>query len=188
MTDYNVKHPKLRKGYLDYDFLLGKQFIHGETDCYTLLQDLFKNNLGITLNSYAHPDDWWIDDDMDLYMDNFKNEGFVLVEDVDIKDLRILDVLLICIPDPRKPDKTKTNHCAVYVGEGYVVHHRLGKLSQRSPYRGMLRNFTTAVIRHKDVPDLLSYQKQSTIDLMDYLPSHKREQILGAQNERTPNK
>lgn len=161
---------------IKYEHLLGKQFIHGSQDCYDILCKLYQDNLNITLTNYARPDDWWLLEGVDLYRDNFKHEGFVILDDFDIKEVRPFDVFLIALPDMRDRGRTKTNHCAVYIGEGQVVHHRLGKLSQKCNYTGMLRNFTTMTIRHKDVPDLRNLS-ESTFNLMDHILPHKRQEL-----------
>jgi len=183
MTDHTIKHPALLKGYLDYDHLLGQEFIHGVKDCYAILQKLFKHNLDINLSNYARPDGWWVKEGMDLYKDNYMHEGFGLVELDNLSGIRILDVFLIAIPDLSNLGHSVTNHCAIYVGNGNIIHHRYGKLSQKVPYRGMMKNFTTAIIRHKDVPDLQS-REELALDIMDYILPHKKEMLgLGVTND-----
>lgn len=182
MTDRTIKHPALINGHLKYDHLLGLEYIQGVQDCYTMPQRMFKDNLGIELTNYARPDDWWIDDNLDLYNNNFRSEGFNLIEISNLSQLRILDCFLIAIPDSRRPERTVANHCAIYVGNGMIVHHRVGKLSQKVPYRGMWLNFTTAVVRHKDVPNLLETNIIQR-DLTEFLLPHKRELIESILND-----
>lgn len=182
MKDIIVTHENLNRGKLRYKHLLGKPFSMGKTDCYTMLCRMYEDNLNIELTNYARPDGWWLEEGVDLYLDNYKSEGFSLVVDAELADLRPFDVLLIAIPDPRNTKKTKVNHCAIYLGEGMVIHHRLGTLSSVVPYRGWVRNFTTHVIRHKDVVDMTP-KTVTEIDIMDRLLPHKRELLLGALNE-----
>ena len=68
--------------------------------------------------------------------------------------------------------KLKTNHCAVYVGNGDVIHHPLGKFSEKTPYRGWLRELTTHVIRHKDMPEFKF--EETVIDGMTIINQDKR--------------
>ena len=178
-----IESNKFKNGYLKYDHLLGHEFIHGEQDCYEILRKVYKDNLEIELTSYARPDDWWIQN-MNLYTDNFVNEGFFLVDIKSVQDINLMDVLLVALPDSRSPTYTVPNHCLIYVGEGKVLHHRLGKLSQVIPYKGMYRNFTTHVLRHKDVPKIEEHRVQK-LDLMDYILPHKRELLMGAQNDKS---
>lgn len=178
MTDPLIKHERLNGGMLRYDHLLGKPFDHGKNDCYQILRDVFKDNLNIKLRSYARPDDWWINDemDLDLYRRNYEAEGFQLVDLSHVRDLQILDVALISIPDPRNPKRTVVNHCAIYVGNGQVIHHPYGRFSEKTRYAGGLKNLTSMVIRHKDVPNLEVSQEQ-TFDLMEMILPHKRAQM-----------
>lgn len=173
---------RLNGGKLRYHYLLGKPFEHGKTDCYTIPQSLFKDNLNIQLSNIARPNDWWIND-INLYVDNYIGEGFKALDVVHLPDLRPFDCMLIALPDGRAPEKTVSNHCAVYLGDGLVIHHRLGKLSEVKPYTGMLRNFTTHVLRHKDVPDLRCMDSKK-IDIMEFILPHKREILMGALNDK----
>lgn len=177
-----IEHPQLTHGYLKYEHLLGQEFDHGVTDCYTIPYRLFNENFQhIQLTNYARPDDWW-ENGMDLYMENFKKEGFYLIDITSLGDLRPLDCFLISLMGGNMT-KSVTNHCGVYLGEGKMIHHRYGKLSQIVPYRGHWRNCTTAVLRHKDVPDL-TLRAETQVDLMDYMLPHKREMLLGALNDK----
>lgn len=181
-TIVTLENPALNQGKLRYRHLLGKKFTLGKDDCYEMMRRMFKDNLNIELTSYARPNDFWLEDDIDPYVGNYPQEGFFLLDDPRLEDLRPFDTFLIGIPDPRRPEKTVTNHCAIYIGDGMVIHHRLGTLSSVAPYRGVLRNLTTHVIRHKDVPDLRS-TNTAKVDILDHLLPHKREFIMGVINE-----
>lgn len=172
--DINVEHDFLNEGVLRYKHLLGKKFKLGETDCYSLLCDMFRDNVNIELTNYARPTDFWHNKDINIYVDNYHKEGFRLIDDPKVEDLRPLDVFLVAIPDPRSLVKTMTNHCLVYLSKGFVIHHRYGELSSVVPYRGPLRNLTTHIIRHKDVPDMRPKFSDKSIDLMDLILPHKR--------------
>lgn len=175
---------ELVHGTIKVDHLLNLEFEHGVQDCYTMLQRVFKDNLDITLSDYARPDDWWIQEGFDLYRDNFKHEGFITLNFNDnLSDLQPFDVMLIAIPDPRKPSVMVINHCAVYLGNGEVIHHRLGLRSERKRYSGALRNLTCMVIRHKDVTNFANIQV-TKVDIMDYILPHKRDMLMGVINDK----
>lgn len=186
MVNITLKNDRLNGGELKYNHLLGKQFKLGTTDCYNIARCMFKDNLNINLTNYARPKLFWRYDDMNIYVDNFRNEGFELIDDVTLQDLRPFDCFLIAIPDPRSIKKTMTNHCAVYLTNGWVIHHRYGQLSKLEQYRGALRNFTTHTIRHKDVPDMRD-KKQNAVDLMSLIPAHKRAELQEALNAANAN-
>lgn len=182
MTDIVIHHDALNNGQLRYKHLLGRQFKLGTTDCYELLRDMYKDNLNIQLSNYARPKLFWHNEDMNIYVDNYHKEGFRLIDDPRVEDFRPFDVFLVAIPDPRSLQKTITNHCLVYLSNGYVIHHRYGEMSSVVPYRGALRNFTTHTIRHKDVPDMRS-KISSTVNLMDLILPHKRDELEKAMRD-----
>lgn len=178
----DFEHIDLKEGKLRYEHLLGREFIFGVQDCYTLLMDMFYDNLGIQLTNYARPTDWWLNG-MNIYMENYAKEGFQKIDILE-KDLRPLDVILISIPDGRDPSNTVANHCAVYLGQGMLIHHRLGKRSEITPYRYSLKDYTACYIRHKDTPDFTQSTVKSQADLINYILPHNRQKVLGAQNDR----
>lgn len=182
MSENKIEHEFFTDGYLRYEHLIGLQFEHGVRDCYTMLQKMFEDNTPIRLAPYARPDDWWISG-MDLYSQNYRNEGFERIEEKLRADYNPLDVFLISIPDSRNMDVSVANHCAIYLGNGMMIHHRLGKLSEVRPYRHAMKDYTTAIIRHKDVPELIK-SKGSSVDIMEHILPHKRDRILGALNDR----
>lgn len=178
MADVILKDERLNKGRMRYKHLTGRTFKMGQHDCYEMLRDMYKDNLNIEMTAYARPTDWWLGDDLNFYERHYKDEGFYLLDDPDLQDLRPFDVFLIAIPDPRRMEKVVTNHCAIYLGDGLAIHHRMGSISNVVPYRGVLRNYTTHIIRHKDVPDFRNSNVQ-TLDVMDYLLPHKRAMLEG---------
>lgn len=173
---------RMNEGRMRYSHLVGREFVHGRIDCLDILRRMFGDNWNIEITNYARPDDWWIDG-KDLYTDNYRQEGFERIEMRPQGDYNPFDVFLIAIPDSRNPDAHVANHCAVYLGEGHYIHHRLGKLSEVKPYRHSMKDYTCSVIRHKDIP-ILTNNKGSSGDILDHILPHKRELILGASNER----
>lgn len=165
----------------NFDHLIGLPFSHGATDCYSCFRRYYKDVLGITLNDYARPNDWWIEEGMDLYRQNFEKEGFSQVDVHSVKDIRLHDGLLIAIPDSRNKGKVAVpNHIAVYTGNGKILHHRLGQLSAHEVYRDAMRNWTCMVIRHKDVKVPKDIAPPTNIDIMNRLLPHKRQMLEAA--------
>lgn len=118
--------------------LYGRQFAHGVLDCYTFIQDYFKE-LGIILPSFDHPDEWWLKG-QNLYLENFQKAGFEVVSGLPIKHDGIL--MRVAGPVP--------NHGAVYLGDGCIGHHQSNRLSSRDVYGGWFQKVSTHIVRHKE--------------------------------------
>lgn len=133
---------------------LGRPFVFGVTDCYTLVRDFYKNEFGIELTNYARYDGWW-NDGLNLYVDNIRKEGFFLLQQGE--ELRYGDVILMCLSSP------VPSHAAIYVGNNKVLHHVQNRLSRVDDYRGMFRNFTASIWRHESLRDKLPERKEYEI-------------------------
>lgn len=120
--------------------LIGRQFAHRVLDCYTLVQDFYSRELGISLNEYEREDAWWAKG-QDLYsMDRLQAEGFRPVSG----ELQRGDMILMQIRS------TVPNHAGVYLGDGLMLHHMDGRLSERVPYGGMWAERTRYIVRHRE--------------------------------------
>lgn len=126
---------------MNYQNLLGRPFEHGIQDCYTLARDFYRQNFDLHLADYARPNQWW-ENGLNLYMDNFRAEGFELVDDL---RPRIGDAFLLAI------HSEVPNHAAIYVGDGEIIHHLYGRLSRKELYRGAWSSMECARLRHPSV-------------------------------------
>lgn len=159
---------------LKYEHLLNKEFDYGKVDCYSLARDFYRDNFGIDLKNYAHPTNFW-DEGINLFMDNFYSEGFRVVDEHP-SDWRPADAILMAI------GSSIANHCAVLLPGGKILHHMPNRLSRVEDYRGLYRNTTVAVLRHKDVT---IPQDEETVDLMSLLPSHIKRKLEENAREAT---
>lgn len=150
-----------------YEHLLGLDFVHGERDCYTMLRSYFSDNHGIELDNFDREDGWW-DGDENLYMDNYSSQGFEVI-DVHPTDYNVSDVFLIAVRS-RVP-----NHAAIHLGEGYILHHFYNRRSSRELYKGIWRNNTLAVLRHRDLKHI--EQEKTEIDFADILSPHMKAKV-----------
>lgn len=135
--------------------LVGRSFHHGVLDCYTLVRDFYDREMGISLPDFYREDNWWDNPDSgELYMDNFKQAGFVEVNDGPVYGDGIL----------MQYRSNKVNHGGVYIGDislksqpglfpvsGALLHHPMPRLSERVVYGGYWRDITRVVVRHKSV-------------------------------------
>lgn len=131
---------------LKYDHLLGRPFrVVG--DCLALFRDFYRDNFDIHITDYACPHDW-SSDKVDLMRLCYEREGFDMITDWKIKDLRPGDVLCVAVGEENP------NHFAIYVGDDTIIHHLYGKMSRSEPMRDFWRNHTCFILRHPAVPDL----------------------------------
>lgn len=136
--------------------LLGREYHHGLMDCFTLVKDHYQRELGITLNDYERTDAWWESADSEpLYLDNFKKEGFVEVDNVQKHDL------ILC----RLGRTNHVNHALVFIGDGtleseptepvisdcLVLHHPYNQISLREMYSEQWQRRAAIIIRHKSL-------------------------------------
>ena len=119
---------------------VGRSFFHGVVDCYTLVRDFYKKEFGIQLNDYFRKDKWW-EKGENMYLDNFKNEGFY---EISLKEIQYGCVVLMNI------ESDVPNHAAIYLGDNIVLHHVQGRLSSRDVYGGYYITNTAKVLKHEN--------------------------------------
>lgn len=105
--------------------LIGRQFIHGVSDCGSLIRAYFWQTQGILIQDFPRDLKWW-KEDKDIYTQSYAAAGFVPVEAKDLKDGDIfLGMVLSDVP----------NHGGIIlsVNQGLVLHHLEKRLSRREP-------------------------------------------------------
>lgn len=125
--------------------LIGREFYYGVFDCYTLIKDWYKRTYDYELPDVDHgKEGWWDKDSLNYdpnfspYLDNLQANGYVEVQGA----LQVGDIILMQI-------KSHTaNHAAVYLGDGIMLHHLYGRLSERVVYGGYWKDVTRKYIRH----------------------------------------
>lgn len=127
--------------------LVGREFEFGVQDCYTLIQDYFHRELGIVLPDYDRDDGFWEPRRLadgswqpgrELYLEGFESAGFVAIDG----EPQQHDVILMQV------SADVSNHGAVYLGDGRILHHLYGRLSTRDVYGGYWLRHTTRLLRH----------------------------------------
>ncbi|MBW8028520.1 MAG: peptidase P60 [Ferrovum sp.] len=116
--------------------LIGRSFVHGVLDCYSLIEDYYSQVVDIDLPKFPREPEWW------LKGDNLYAEGYPLAGFVEVEDLKEHDVLLMQIGAP------VINHAAIYIGDGKIIQHCAGRLSSRDVYGGAWRRSTIKIVRH----------------------------------------
>ncbi len=124
--------------------LIGRPFVHGALDCYQIIVDYYLERFQVQLTPYRREDNWWEtqgDERVSLYEDNFEREGFT--QEVPVTDLQPGDMIVMQVRADRP------NHAAVYDGDGYVIHHLYGRLSERVLYNRAMQASTRYIRRHR---------------------------------------
>jgi proteasome lid subunit RPN8/RPN11 len=121
--------------------LVGRPFVHGILDCYSLVRDYYDQELHIALPDFERKDNWW-NEGQDLYMEHFAEAGCAPIKGA----MKVGDIILMQVRAP------KTNHAAVYIGDSTMLHHMYNRLSTREIYGGYYQEITRLVVRHKDTP------------------------------------
>jgi proteasome lid subunit RPN8/RPN11 len=102
--------------------LIGRQFLHGIQDCYSLIRDWYQLERGIVLREYPRDNEWWVKGE-NLYELFFRDAGFHVIPN-DPNSIQSGDVFLSKVRSPVE------NHGGLYVGGGKVIHHVGGHISQ----------------------------------------------------------
>lgn len=119
--------------------LVGREFIHGKTDCYTLFHDFYAL-AGVDLPEFERRDMWW-ETGGNLYLDNMAQHGF---RRLDVNEpLDVGDVILMQV------GANIANHAGIYLGEQMVLHHSPKRLSKRDMYDGYWLKHTHSIWRYK---------------------------------------
>jgi len=135
-VDYDIIYPD------NYEVpLLGRPFVHGALDCYALSKDYYLVEHNIILPEFYREDDWW-HKGKNIYIDNFKEAGFI---EIDLECIQAGDALLLKISSP------VLNHSAIYLGENKILQHFHGRLSSIDVYGGYYKRSTEKAFRHKNL-------------------------------------
>ena len=137
--------------------LINREYIHGVLDCFSIVRDYYARELDISIDNFERVDRWWeSSDSADLYIDNFKSQGFVQVD-----TLRRHDVIL-CRVQPTQ----HVNHALIYlgddgqltseqseqvIGDHLVLHHPYLRRARREIYGKIWQERTAIIVRHKSL-------------------------------------
>lgn len=126
---------------MDY---IGRPYIFGIFDCYSLVRDFYKRELGIEMKSFhdRRVDHWW-QKGLDYFTDCANNEGgakdFIEILDGSYIDK---DILLFNI------NSEVPNHIAIYMENDTILHHMQSRLSRRESYGISWSKHKTKHYRH----------------------------------------
>ena len=130
---------KLRK-FRPVPHLLGRRFVHGEMDCYTLFRDAY-HLCGIDLPDFERTNGWWVRGE-NLYLQNIATNGFYKV---DMNAIQPGDVII-----RRAFPECDPCHAMIWLGDNTILHHEVhGRLSRREPLRQIHVPLIHSIWRHE---------------------------------------
>lgn len=119
---------------------VGRPYVMGIHDCYTLVCDYYKREFGIPMKrDYPRIEDWW-NKGHNFFSENFANEGFI---DVTGQEPQVGDIFMMQVTSP------VASHVGIYLGDDVMLHHCHGRLSTRDIYGGYWAKHTVNHLRHK---------------------------------------
>lgn len=103
--------------------LIGREFIHGVTDCCSLIRSWFWQTRRIKIMEGPRNDEWWKEKDS-LYLQNFAKAGFVIISQDEAKPGDVFIGQL---------NSDVPNHGGILIENGLALHHLSKRLSRREP-------------------------------------------------------
>jgi len=123
--------------------LVGRTWAWGTHDCFGLIRDGLKDYAGLDLPDFERKWLWW-ERGEDIITDQFKDVGFVEVDD----EWRHCDVIGMRI----WPSEV-VNHLGLFLHPDVMLHQMLGRLSVREVYGGVYKQATVLHLRHETLLD-----------------------------------
>lgn len=120
--------------------LIGRQWVWGVSDCWTLVRDWYAETWGLDLPDWQRPIDMWEFNERPMFEGLWADAGFV---EVPLQKMQVGDALLMSLDG-----SPGLNHVAVYVGDQLILHHIRGRLSSRDVFGGYYQKQTGRVLRH----------------------------------------
>lgn len=119
---------------------VGRPYVYGTFDCWSLVVDYLKRELGISIsNSYPRLENFWLKDETNFFDTHFANEGLIEVDG----ELQKGDVLMF-----QTDVSGHANHVGVFIGNNQFLHHVQGRLSTIDTYGGYWEKHTIRHLRH----------------------------------------
>lgn len=125
---------------------VGREFLSGHADCWCLIRDIYRFELGVkTLPNLPRDEDWFkgmSPDDL-LSWHNIQEAGFFKVSP---EEVRPWDIMLGSL------GSRVTNHCGIYVGNNLLLHHTHQQPSCKVPIQPWLKRIRY-FLRHEELKD-----------------------------------
>jgi len=121
--------------------LIGREYVWGISDCYSIVRDYYKKELSISLPNYERRGEK-LSPSENPFIISYKKLGFVKVEEP-----KKHDIILMFL------NGSNPQHVAIYLGEGIMLHQVEGRLSSKDVYgnAGYWWKNTQGFYRHIDL-------------------------------------
>lgn len=133
----------------DKTFLYDRIFKIGESDCYTVIKEYYKN-LGVHLSGENKLGDGWHKKNPELIQELFnlnKNNPDLPINEINpSSELKEHDVVVFEYIKNRGP-----NHVAIYLGDGKILHHPRNKYLCIEPLNKSYRKTICKIYRHEQL-------------------------------------
>lgn len=116
-----------------------RKFVTGIFDCFSLVQDYYRQKLNIEMADHPRDDCWW-ERGEDLIEQNIANWNFYSVP---LEALEVHDVILM------QCGSSQINHMGIYIGEGRMLHHVTNQLSKEDLFGGYWLKCARFAARYK---------------------------------------
>lgn len=113
-------------------------YVYGILDCYTLIRDWYRNNHNVWIPANIDRAFGWWQNGRNLYVDMYEQYGFVQV----YEKINIGDVLIF------RFDNGMPSHSAIYIGQGNMLHHMIGRFSCVEPFDGIYKTSLVGILRY----------------------------------------
>jgi len=120
--------------------LIGRQWVWGVSDCWTLVRDWYKEEWDLDLRDWDRPASMMDFHMAPMFEDCFAEAGFV---DLGLELPEYGDMIFM-----RLDGSPGLNHVGVYLGEQLFLHHLRGRLSSRDLWGGYYQKSTGLIVRH----------------------------------------
>lgn len=123
---------------------VGRPYVFGSFDCWTLCKDFYKREFGIQLKDYPRIENFWTKDESNYFIT--KTDECDLI-DVTGQPIQYGDIVFIQTDSSGNP-----SHSAIYVGDEQILHHCIGRLSKHDMYvhGSYWLKHTVKQVRHKN--------------------------------------
>jgi len=119
--------------------LIGREWVWGVTDCWSLARDWYAEVVGINLRDWPRPPSMQTFSEDPMFDRCWSDTGFF---EVPLEEIQHGDLVLMAIEHKRH------NHIGVYLDHQTLLHHLRGRLSSRDVYGGYYLKSTGCVLRH----------------------------------------